>query len=416
MGHLVSTKSSLVPLIDRLNRHPVGLVDNERLREILGLLFDKREAYVASRFPMLEATLPELAEATGVPAAELDGILESLANKGLVMDLPYAGTSYYMLMPGLIGFFEFTFMRRRADLPVARVARLMTEYLHERDGQAREFFGSRTQIARALVYDEQIPVSSRITPYEDAREIIRCSSYRAVTLCYCRHKKEHLGRSCRKGAPAEGICMVLGEGARFLVRRGFAEERTVEQMLETLEHARSLGLTHVTDNVREQPSFLCNCCRCCCELMTGVQNGYPDGLGKTPFIAAVDPERCDYCGECVRACNVKCIGRGSRAPKPPRPQSLNRPRDQAGGQSAHQDRQQGRRWAEVDASVCLGCGVCIPVCQQDAMTLEPRQGYRKPPGQPVALYARMLWEKGRLWPYLGAALKRHLRLPLLWRG
>jgi hypothetical protein len=206
-----------------------------------------------------------LCEATGIPAAKLDAILESMANKGLVMDLPYAGTSYYLLMPGLIGFMEFTFMRHRGDLPLERLARLMSEYLHEqgREGQAGELFGSRYPIARALVYDEHIPVSSRIMPYEDARRIVRDSDYRAVTLCYCRHKKAHMGRACRKGAPVEGICMVLGEGARFLVRRGFAEARTVEQMLQTLEYARSLGLTHVTDNVREQPSFLCNCCRCC---------------------------------------------------------------------------------------------------------------------------------------------------------
>jgi hypothetical protein len=67
--------------------------------------------------------------------------------------------------------------------------------------------------------------------------------------------------------------MVLGEGARFLVRRGFAEERAAEQMLDTLALARSLGLTHVTDNIRERPSFLCNCCRCCCDLLGGVQLG-----------------------------------------------------------------------------------------------------------------------------------------------
>ncbi|MCG6941356.1 MAG: 4Fe-4S ferredoxin [Thiohalocapsa sp.] len=412
MGHLLSTKSSLVPLIDRLNRNPIGLVDNDKLREILSLLFDEREAYVASRFPVLEATRDELAKATGVPAAELDGILESLTNKGLVMELPYSGTSYYMLIPGLIGFFEITFMRRRVDLPVERIARLMTEYLNERatDGtdQAREFFGSRTQIARALVYPDQIPVTSRITPYEDAREVIRRASYRAVTLCYCRHKKEHLGQSCRKGAPVEGICMVLGEGARFLVRRGFAEERTVEQMLETLDYARSLGLTHVTDNVREQPTFLCNCCRCCCELLGGVQNGYPDGLAKTPFIAEVDPDLCDYCGECMRACNVKCIGLGSPTGA--------KAGDQVGTSSARQDRQQRKRWAEVQANVCLGCGVCIPTCEHGAITLKPRDGYRKPPAQPMSLYARMLWEKGRLWPYLREALKRRLRVPLMWRG
>jgi ferredoxin len=401
MGHLLSTKSELVPLIDRLNRHPVGLVDNDKLREILSLLFDEREAYVASRFPLMEATLAELAQATGIAAAELDGVLESMANKGLVMDLPYAGDTYYMLMPGLIGFFEFTFMRRRTDLPVARVAELMTEYLHERAGngndQAQEFFGGTTPIARAVVDEQQIPVSSRITAYEDAREIIRRASFRAVTMCYCRHKKEHLGESCKKGAPVDGICMVLGEGARFLVRRGLAEEKSVGEMLETLDYARSLGLTHVTDNVREQPSFLCNCCRCCCELMAGVQHGHPDGLGKTPFIAEVDAEHCDYCGECLRACNAKCIGLGA-------------------GARQHRADGQRRRWAEVDADVCLGCGVCVPACEQGAITLKPRHGYRKPPGQPVSLYARMLWEKGRLWPYLGAAVKRRLRLPLLWRG
>jgi NAD-dependent dihydropyrimidine dehydrogenase PreA subunit len=406
MGHLLSTKSSLVPLIDRLNRNPIGLVDNEKLREILSLLFDEREAHVAACFPLMEATLPELAKATGIVEAELDGILESMANKGLVMDLPYAGTTYYMLIPGLIGFFEMTFMRSRADLPMERVAQLMTEYLNEPDGggQAREFFGSRTQIARALVDGQQIPVSSRITPYEDARELIRRSSCRAVTTCYCRHKQEHLGRGCRKGVPSEGICMVLGEGARFMARRGLAEERTVKQMLDTLDYARALGLTHVTDNVREQPSFLCNCCRCCCELLAGVQNGYADGLGKTPFIAEVDPERCDYCGECLSACNAKCIGLGSPAEKASH---------EAG--SARGGTGQRKRWAEVDADVCLGCGVCIPTCEQGAITLKPRPGYRKPPGSPVRLVARMLWEKGRLLPYLGAALKRRMRPPVLWR-
>ena len=138
MGHLLSTKSSLVPLIDRLNRYPIGLVDNAKLREILSLLFDPREAFVASRFPLMEATLEELCEATGLPVPELDGILESMANKGLVMELPYSGTSYYLLMPGLIGFMEFTFMRKRTDLPMKKLATLMSEYLQDNgtNGQA----------------------------------------------------------------------------------------------------------------------------------------------------------------------------------------------------------------------------------------------------------------------------------------
>lgn len=394
MGHLQSDKSDLVPLIDRLNRYPVGLVDNPRLREILGLLFTGREAFVASRFPLHEASLTELAAATGLSDTELGATLESMADKGLVMDLPYGGETYWLLVPGLIGFMEFTFMRRRphltAPVPAADMARLMSEYLHERgpQGQGAEFFGSPTQLTRALVHPEHIPVTSRITAYEDARRIIADADYRAVTLCYCRHKKEHLGEPCRKGAPVEGICMVLGEGARFLVRRGFAQEQDAETMLATLERARALGLTHVTDNVRERPSFICNCCRCCCELMAGVQAGFSDGLAKTPFLAEIDPARCTYCGDCMQTCNVKCIGLA--------PAARARPRSE--------------RFAAVDTAVCLGCGACIDSCRQGALRLVPRPGHRPPPRDRTRLFARMLWEKGRLGPFVVDGLRHQWRI------
>lgn len=393
MGHLLSSKSSLVPLIDRLNRYPIGLVDSPTLRQILTLLFDEPEAFVAARFPLREATLDELVAATSMAPRELQGVLESMADKGLVMDLPYAGTTYYLLMPGLIGFMEFTFMRRRGDLPMAELARLMSSYLREngREGEAGEFFGSCTQLTRALAYEDRVPVSSRITPYEDARRIIADADYRAVTLCYCRHKKAHLGQACRKGAPVDGICMVLGEGARFLVRRGFAQERSSEEMLATLDRARALGLTHVTDNVRERPSFICNCCRCCCELMAGVQMGFNDGIAKTPFVATINPAGCDYCGSCAKACNVRCIGLSDA--------SRGRPRDE--------------RYAAVDPAVCLGCGVCVAACERQAISLVPRPRRPVPPRNKAALFTRILWEKGRLMPFVVEGLKGALRAP--WR-
>jgi NAD-dependent dihydropyrimidine dehydrogenase PreA subunit len=388
MGHLLSSKSSLVPLIDRLNRYPVGLVDSPKLRRILGLLFDDREAEVAARFPLTEATFDELLQATGVPAAELDGILESMANKGLVMDLPYGGDTYYLLVPGLIGFMEFSFMRDRGDLPQAELAHLMSEYLREqgKQGQAGEFFGSRWPLTRALVYEDRIPVQSRITPWEDARQIIREADFHAVTMCFCRHKKAHEGKACRQGAPVEDICMVLGEGARFLVRRGMAEQRSADEMLAILDRARELGLTHITDNIRERPSFLCNCCRCCCELLAGVQMGFSDGIAKTPFLAEVDPERCDYCGACLSACNAKCIGLAELARPLPKQQ----------------------RWAQVDSSVCLGCGACLPACERDALRLVPRAKRPHPPRDRNALFARILWDKGRLMPFIAEGMRRGL--------
>ncbi len=388
MGHLLSSKSSLVPLIDRLNRYPIGLVDSDKLREILSILFSEQEAFIASKFPLEEATLAELCDATDMQESLLLPLLESMANKGLVMDLPYSGTTYYLLMPGLIGFMEFTFMRNRADLPMEKLSRLTREYLLDNGpgGQAGEFFGSKTQLTRALVHKEHIPTDSRITCYEDAQQIIMDADFCAVTHCYCRHKQEHLGKECRKGAPVEEICMVLDSGARFLVRRGFAREKSKQEMLDTLALAKGLNLTHVTDNIRSKPSFICNCCRCCCELMAGVQMGFQDGLAKTPFLAVVDQETCDYCGDCLKTCNVKCI----RMAK---------------------DREikvKADRRASIDARICLGCGACIPACDKEAITLVARDHHRIPPKDKGWLFTRILWEKGRLSPFVFSRIKRKL--------
>jgi len=385
MGHHLGSKSSIVPLIDRLNKYPIGLVDTDKLREILSLLFDEREAHVASRFPLEEATLPELVRLTRIPEQELLPLLDRMADKGLVMDMPYGGEVYYLLLPGLIGFFEFTFMKNRSDLPLERLALLMKEYLEE--SQAGEFFGSKTQLTRALPYEEHIPVTSEITTYDRAREIIREAGYGAVGLCYCRHKKEHLDQTCEKGAPVEGICISLGSAARFMTRRGFAKEKSVDELLAVLDHARIFNLTHITDNIRHKPSFICNCCRCCCELLAGVQMGYHNGVAKTGLSAVIDRERCNYCGACFSACNVKAIA----APK---------------GVSLEN---RSQRHAAVSQELCLGCGACVSACRRGALAMVPAANRRTPPLKRKDLYLRILREKKRLTPFVVSGIRKSLR-------
>ena len=388
MGHHIGSKDSIVPLIDRLNKYPVGLVDNEKLREILALLFDEQEAYVASRFPLEEATLPELVRCTKMAQAELLPLLERMADKGLVMDMPYAGKTYYLLLPGLIGFFEFTFMKNRADLPLAELAKLMAEYMYEnpQTGQASEFFGSKTSLTRSLVYEDQIPVSSEVTSYEDARKIIENASFGAVGMCYCRHKKEHLDETCAKGAPVENICISLGSAAKFMARRGFAEQKNKDELLAILDTAREHNLTHITDNIRHRPSFICNCCSCCCELMLGVQAGYHDGVGKTPFLAQVATDDCNGCGLCFTACNVNAISPAS------------------GGKGDNPG-----RYALINEAVCLGCGACIPACKRKALTLVERSERPMPPEKRKDMFQAILKEKGRLKPYVISGMKKKLR-------
>jgi ferredoxin len=385
MGHHTLDKSNLIPLIDRLNKYPVGLVDNEKLRDILAILFDGKEAYVASRFPLEEATLAELVHATGMAEAELLPALDRMADKGLVADMPYNGVMYYLLIPGLIGFFEFTFMKNRTDIPMDKVARLMAEYLEDKSpsGQTHEILARKTQLTRALVYEDKVPVTAKITSYEDAREIVKNAGFGAAGLCYCRHKKAHQGIKCKRGAPMEGICITLGEGARFLARRGFQQEKSVKELLDILALAKSYNLTHITENVREKPTFICNCCRCCCVLTHGIQMGFTDGVAKTPFLAEVDNEKCDYCGKCMAVCNVKAIGAVTEGTDGWR-----------------------RRMAAVNNDICLGCGACLSTCEKGAISLAARSRRPIPPRTHDAMFSRMMWANGRYWPLFFSRIRK----------
>lgn len=385
MGHHLDGKDSLVPLIDRLNKYPIGLFDNDKLRRILELLFSKEEAFVASRFPLEEATLPELCRQTGLEAVTLLPILETMADKGLVMDLPYNKTTYYLLMPGLIGFFEFTFMKQRADLPVAELAQLMTEYLYDdpEKGQGREFFGSKTPLTRSLTYEEHIPVTSVITSYESAREIIRQADFGAVGMCYCRHKKEHLNDSCKKGAPVEGICISLGTAARFMTRRGFAQQRSTEELLAVIEKARTLHLTHITDNIRHKPSFICNCCSCCCELLGGIRQGFINGVAKAAFMVNVDEETCIGCGLCAKACNIA-------------------------GLTMEKIQGTKKQRLTIREDMCLGCGACISSCPTGSLSLTP-VSRPLPPEKKKDLFVKILKEKKRFTPYIISGIKKKIR-------
>ena len=267
-------------------------------------------------------------------------------------------------------------MKKRSDLPMAEVARLMHEYLRTmRPGQAEEFFGSPTQLTRALVYEGRIPVTSKVTNWEDARRIVLDAEFGAAGMCFCRHQREHLGETCAKGAPVEGICIALGKGARFLVRRGFMEEKSTDELLAILDTARSYNLTHVTDNISEQPSFICNCCSCCCELMTGVQEGFVDGIAKAPFLAVVETTVCSRCGQCLEACNVRGI------------------RLEPGAESVG-----------IDERRCLGCGACLASCPQEALRLVTRP-VSNPPRTKADMFRKILREKGRLLPFVTATVK-----------
>jgi ferredoxin len=235
-----------------------------------------------------------------------------------------------------------------------------------------------------LAYEAHVPVSSRVETYESACRIVSSSDYGAIGMCYCRHKKEHLQKRCEKEAPVDGTCISLGSAAKFMVRRGFARYQTEEQLLAVLKRAKALNLTHVTDNIRHKPSFICNCCSCCCELLGGVQQGFPMGVAKAAFSLSVAEESCVGCGLCAKACNVKALTLDACAKDPEKLK------------------------VAVAVEYCMGCGACISSCPTGSLSLVPVHRAEIPESK-KALFKKILKEKKRLTPFVVDTVKKGVR-------
>ena len=395
-----SSRSVYDRLTERLNRFPQGAPPAESLFEILKILFSEREAALVAVLPIRPFTAPQAAAIWKVPEAEARTALEALAGRALLVDWEGERGTEYVLPPPMAGFFEFSLMRVRNDVDQKALAELFYQYLNVEEDFVRALFaGGETQIGRAFVQEAALSEENalHVLDFERASEVIRTATHRGVSLCYCRHKMEHVGRAC--DAPQD-ICMTFNTSASSLIRHGHAREVDVVEGLELLHQAQERDLVQFGENVREGVNFICNCCGCCCEAMIAARRfaaAHP--IHTTHFLPAVDEAACSGCERCVRRCPVEALA----------------------AVSANDPRRPKRTVARLDADRCLGCGVCIRACREDALSLAERGQRRLTPLngahravlmalergnlQDLVFDNRLLWSHRALAAFFGAILK-----------
>lgn len=348
-------------LMKRMDDFPVGALESEHLLGILRIIFDDDEAGLAIDLPSYLEELGSIAARLGRDEGELQGILERMADKGLVYGKEKESVRSYNLLPLVPGIFELQFMKAETSPQKRRIAELFDAYYHE--GWGETSFTSKTALARVMMVEEEIPRGEEVLPYEKVSEFIKDSTYMALTNCFCRHEAELLDRSC--GAPKE-VCMCFGPFAEFLVERGFAHKADREEMLEALDRAEKAGLVHVSDNIQEKINFICNCCGCCCGFLgTITKLNISGAVAPSRYTVEVDTDLCNGCETCVDVCQMKAI-------------------------SVDDD------IAVVASSKCIGCGLCVSNCPSDAMLIIEREGWREPAANIAELGVAVLQERGKL--------------------
>src|SRR4030042_5252792 len=196
MGHIAGKEEILKQLQKRLHQNPVGLPEHATAYEILSILYTDKEAEVGAKFPFGAVAIEELEKATGIDKGDLGGILKGMMKKGLVVNSVKDNQVRYLLSPGLVGFFEFTFMRTNESLPMKRLAELMYSYRNTPE-MVQELWLSETNRGKAFIYSGVLPqVRSEVLRFDEAAEHIRKAGRGSVGKCYCRHETWHLGKNC----------------------------------------------------------------------------------------------------------------------------------------------------------------------------------------------------------------------------
>ena len=354
MGHL-TTKDAYKSLEERINWFTQGAPPTETLYKILQVLYTEKEAQMVSLLPVRPFTLKKAAKIWGMSELQAEKILDQLCDKALLVDSEYRGQRQFVMPPPMAGFIEFALMRTRGDIDQKYLSELYYQYMNVEEDFVKDlFFATETRLGRVFVQEPVLTndKTNYILDYERATHIIEEAEYIGLGMCYCRHKALHAGHPCEINAPMD-VCLTFGNVARSISEHGdYARLISKEEAKEVLQLSYESNLVQIGENVREHPSFICNCCGCCCEALQAARKFSPmQPVATTNYIPVIDKDKCVGCGKCAKVCPIFAM----------------KMEENEIGESG-----QKKKYAVLDPEICLGCGVCARNCPTGAIQLERR--------------------------------------------
>ena len=209
-----------------------------------------------------------------------------------------------------------------------------------------EFLGTALPQMRTIPVEKSVHPHHMVSSFDEVSVLLAQAPGPFVVLeCICRLKKRMEGQACLVTDRRE-TCLGFGSIAQTVLEGGNGRAIDRAEALAIIQANQKDGLVLQPSNTAES-AFICSCCGCCCGMLQLHRRlPRPVDFWSSNFLAEVDPTVCNGCGICQNRCQVGAVTVAH--PKTP---------------------------ARVDADRCLGCGQCVETCPQQAIVLrkKPRQ-------------------------------------------
>ena len=325
----------------------------ESLLKIFLFAYTEEEAQIACHLGFVPRTAKVIAQKAMRPLDEVEPVLESLAERLLILGLTTKKKTVYSLLPFAPGVVELQIaVSQGGDKEYGtEFVRLFDAFYEEFGEIIRPVMAGREklELVRIIPIEQSIQGISGLNtiafPSDLFSEIIDRNSSFAQLQCVCRTATEYLDQGCDK---PKDVCSMMGVMADFMIEKGLGRRVSREEFIDAKVRAAEAGLVNLVDNILD-PMQVCSCCSCCCYgLRLVTQHNFPALLANSHFEPAIDAQNCKGCRECIKWCPVNAI-------------SLNEKKSQ------------------VDYKRCIGCGVCVSKCTNHSISLRERANYEPPP-------------------------------------
>ncbi|SDP47521.1 4Fe-4S binding protein [Desulforhopalus singaporensis] len=332
-------------LAAKLNEYPQGFPPHPEGVElkILEMIATPQEAEIMLLFPKKAESIDSIAKSIGKPVEELQAITDEMVMKGQLETTKKNGVQMYWMPPFVVGLYEFFWLRTdKSESEQRKFSELFESWLSHADS-LMTVVGLQPPYFRVVPVETDAAGEQQVQAYEDIRQVIEESRSFQVQDCMCRKQQRMVGNNC--GHSLETCLHMSKEVGAYDKYPELGKIISKKEALKIIDQTEEEGLVHMTYNVVEGQTFVCNCCSCCCGMLRAMKEfKIPTAFAKSNYLATIDPDSCTACGICRdERCPMDAIV------------------------------EEGGQYLVLDEK-CIGCGVCSFTCPVEAISIVPKIG------------------------------------------